>query len=305
MDSFNFTFLLSLSIIVLGYLLKAIRVLSEDHGKYLSKIILNVTLPALILRTISSIELDFSLVLAPLICILFSLIVSLLAGLLLKRYPDREKGVAWMSSLGFNIGLFAYPIMEGLFGREGLTTVAMLDFGNAFIVFGLSYFMGFRFSEKRGGRSLKLKEILLLFLRSIPFMSYMLAIVMNVANLSFPPFLGEFLDILGRANMGMVLLVLGLTLSFRFDTAHWKLIFTVIGLRYATGFVAGGLLYLFLPFSQLYRTVMLFGLLLPVGMSVIPFSVEFDYDSRISSTIANFTMIISFVWMWAFMIFLS
>jgi hypothetical protein len=48
--------------------------------------------------------------------------------------------------------------------------------------------------------------------------------------------------------------------------------------------------------------VILFGLILPVGMAVIPYSVEFEYDTRIAGTIANLTMITSFALMWFFMI---
>ena len=303
MAGFNYTFLLSLSIIAAGFVLKKAGVLSADHGKALSRIIINITLPALILKTVSSIELDFSLFMAPLICIMFSFAVAFFAGLIFKNEAPAEKGPAQMSSVGFNIGLFAYPIIQGLFGAEGLSTVAMLDVGNAFIVFGLSYLLGYLSSGAGDGRPVNAAGILKLFATSIPFMSYVAAVAMNLAGLSFPRFAGDLLDTLGRANTGMALIVLGLTLDFNFDGRHWRLIAKVVGLRYVSGLIAGTLLFLFLPFSLLYRTVILFGLLLPVGMAVIPYSVEFDYDARITGTIANITMILSFVFMWLFMLF--
>ena len=36
---------------------------------------------------------------------------------------------------GFNIGLFAYPLVEGIWGQEGIKYFGMFDMGNAFIVF--------------------------------------------------------------------------------------------------------------------------------------------------------------------------
>lgn len=300
----SYTFLLSLCVIVLGYLLKRIGILQEEQGRQLSRVVINVTLPALILGTISTIDLDFSLILAPISCFLFSLLASAVSLPVFRNEERSEKGVARMNSLGFNIGLFAYPIIEGLFGSQGLKTIAMFDFGNAFIVFGLAYFLGYSHSARSEGKPLNGGNILGLFLKSIPFMSYIVALTINLSGWTIPPFPSEVLGILGRANMGLVLIVMGLNLSFRFDRKHWSLILKVLGLRYALGLTAGLLLYFLLPFSQMYRTILLFGLMLPVPVSVIPFSVEFDFDTRISGTIANLTILISFAFMWLFMLLL-
>lgn len=273
-----------------------------EHGKALSRIIFNITLPALILQTISKIELDFSLFLAPLICFFHSLGVSVLSGFLFKNEFDKTKGISRMCSVGFNVGLFAYPIISGLFGASGLSAIAMFDFGNAFVVFGLSYFLGFMYSGNRAGQKLTFKEIFNLFSTSIPFMSYLIAIILNVTGFRISGFPSDVLEVLAQANTGMALIVLGLTFDFRFESSCWKLITRVLALRYAAGLAVGLLLYLLLPFSHLYRMVVLFGLILPAGIAVIPYSVEFDYDTKIVGTIANLTMIISFALMWFFMI---
>ncbi len=305
MNEFNYIFLKTLTIVAIGFLLKKVGVLSSEHGKSLSRIIINITLPALILQTISTIKLDFSLFLAPLICLLHSVFVSSLSGLLFKNEIHCNKGISRMCSVGFNIGLFAYPIISGLFGSSGLSIMAMLDFGNAFVVFGLSYFLGYMYSGNRAGKKLTLAELLTLFATSIPFMSYLIAIFMNLSGLRFSGFPSDVLNVLSQANTGMALIVLGLTLRFNFESSGWKLIAKVLGLRYIAGFAVGLLLYLFLPFSHLYRSVIFIGLLLPAGMAIIPYSVEFEYDANITGTIANFTMIISFVLMWLFMVLVS
>lgn len=207
-----------------------------------------------------------------------------------------------MCSVGFNVGLFAYPIISELFGASGLSAMAMFDFGNAFVVFGLCYFLGFMYSGNRSSQKLTIKEIFNLFSTSIPFMSYIIAIILNLTGFRFSGFPSDVLEILAQANTGMALVVLGLTLDFRFESSSWKLISRVLLLRYTTGLVVGLLLYLLLPFSHLYRTVVFLCLILPVAIAVIPYSVEFEYDTRIAGTIANLTMIISFALMWFFMI---
>ncbi|MBN2510363.1 MAG: AEC family transporter [Spirochaetales bacterium] len=305
MADFNYTFAVSLAIIATGFILKQAKVLSVDHGKALSRVIINVTLPALILTTVSTIDLDFSLFMAPVICGAFSLGVALISMGLFKHEAPAEQGPARMSSVGFNIGLFAYPLIQGLFGTEGLSVVAMFDVGNAFIVFGVSYLLGYLSSSARRGRPISITSAGMLFLTSIPFMSYVTAVTMNLTGLSFPPFAADVLHTLAKANTGMALVVLGLTLDVKFDKKHLSLIMKVVGLRYAAGFTAGILLYLFLPFPAVYRTVILFALLFPVGLAVIPYSAEFDYDVAITGTIANITIIASFTFMWLFMLIFS
>lgn len=302
MSGLNYIFLKTLSVVGISFLLKKAGVLSMEHGKALSRIIFNITLPALILQTISKIELDFSLFLAPLICLFHSLGVSVLSGFLFKNEFDKTKGISRMCSVGFNVGLFAYPIISGLFGASGLSAIAMFDFGNAFVVFGLSYFLGFMYSGNRAGQKLTFKEIINLFSTSIPFMSYLIAIILNLTGFRFSGFTYDVLEVLAQANTGMALVVLGLTLDFRFEPSSWKLITRVLLLRYTAGLVVGLLLYQLLPFSHLYRMVVFLGLILPVAIAVIPYSVEFEYDARIAGTIANLTMIISFALMWFFMI---
>lgn len=56
MTDVNYVFLLSLTVIIIGYLLKKLNVISEENGKSIARVVFNVTLPALILKVISSID---------------------------------------------------------------------------------------------------------------------------------------------------------------------------------------------------------------------------------------------------------
>jgi len=295
----NYTFLLSLAVIAIGYLFKMIGILNAKHGKSLATIIINVTLPALILKTLSTIALDFSLVLMPLICVAFNVVIAGLAFLLFRKRINQERGVAMLCSTGFNIGLFAYPLIEALFHQAGLKQIAMFDLGNAFIVFGLSYLLGYQYSAKNQSGKFSLKKAALLLLKSVPFMSYILAITLNLTRIAIPKPALDVLAILAQANMGMALLVLGLTLNFQFDKSHWRLILSIVGLRYACGLVVGAILLWLLPYPITYKIILLFALNLPVGLSSIPFAAELGYDECIAGTVANITIIISFVFMWS------
>ena len=67
----NLIFILSLIIIVIGYVIKKLNIITEENGKIIVKVIFNVTLPAVILKVTSTVELNIALILLPLIVLIF------------------------------------------------------------------------------------------------------------------------------------------------------------------------------------------------------------------------------------------
>ncbi len=301
----NVTFLFTMIIILTGFAAKKIGIINEDHGKAASRIIINLTLPALLFNTISRINISFSLAVLPVLCFVISMVVLAFAFFLFRNHSKSEKGIGLLCSISFNVGLFAFPIMEGLFGRKGLEMAAMFDLGNAFVLFVVAYFIGYYYSPIRSDKKITVEDSLKLFGKSVPFITYFIAIIVNLSGIIVPENVYKVLEIPARANMGMSLLVIGILLNFKFDKSQWSVILKSIFVRYAVGIVIAVPLFLFLPFSLEYRTVLFMCILLPVAMAVIPFSVEFDYDASVSGTIANFTIIISFFIMWGFMLYLN
>ena len=58
MTNVNAVFLLSLIVIVIGYLIKKINILKEEDGEIIAKLIFNLTLPAVILKVTSTIQFE-------------------------------------------------------------------------------------------------------------------------------------------------------------------------------------------------------------------------------------------------------
>ena len=98
--------------------------------------------------------------------------------------------------------------------------------------------------------------------------------------------------------MMIVLLVLGVFLEFKFEKEQWNAILKVVIVRYVFGLIIGLIFFYSLPFEHYIRVILLIGLILPIGMAPITFSVEFQYNEKLIGTIANITIIISFALMW-------
>jgi predicted permease len=296
----NLQFFISLIIIFLGYGLKKIKILKQSDGEAIGRIILNVTLPGLILNTLPNIVINAELSILPFLDLFFAGLAFGISFLFFKNLPKDQRGLRYICSMGFNIGLFAYPFIQGIYGTEGLAYIAMFDLGNAFVIFFFTYIIAAYYSPKEAHADIwKIVKKALTF---PPLLSYIAGIILNIFHVVFPNGVTVFLTILASANSPLVLVLLGLYLNFNLPKEHLKTISQVLGIRYLLGLCLGIVLYFALPLSDLFREMLLIGLLLPISMAVIPYSVDFGYDTDQVGVIVNLTNIISFGFMWLIMV---
>ena len=62
------------------------------------------------------------------------------------------------------------------------------------------------------------------------------------------------------------------------------------------------LLYTFIPEPSLIRNVLIVCVILPIGMTILPFADELNYDSRIAGVLVNISLLISFLLMWGLVV---
>jgi len=310
MADVNVIFLLSISIVAIGYIVKKLNILKESDGDTIAKIIFNITLPAVILQVTTTIQFELSLILLPLIGIVFGFLMTFIALLVFRNHPPNLKGAMIMTMIGFNVGNFFFPIVEGIWGQSGMQYIALLDAGNAFTIFIICYIMSTIYSPKNQENVVKLNVnyILKRIVRSAPILSYIIALIINFSGLVIPSFFSELLDILARANSALALLLLGVFLHLKFGKAEWISILKVLVLRYGVGLLVGLALFFLLPpstFNHLFRIIICLALILPVGLAVIPFSVENGYDQKLVAMAVNLTIIISFGLIWVLILVLN
>ncbi|GAG97273.1 unnamed protein product, partial [marine sediment metagenome] len=260
MTDVNVIFLLSISIVAIGYLVKKLNILKETDGDTIAKIIFNITLPAVILQVTTTIQFEFSLVLLPLISVVFGFFMTFLALLIFRKHPSNIKGAMIMTMIGFNVANFFFPLVEGIWGQPGMQYIALVDAGNAFTIFIICYIMSTIYSPKNQENVVKInaKYILKRVIRSAPILSYIVALIINFSGFIIPSFFAELLDIFARANSALALLLLGVFLHFKFGKDEWISIIKVLVLRYGVGLLVGLALFFLLPpsiFNHLFRII--------------------------------------------------
>jgi predicted permease len=304
LTSLNTQFGISLAIIAVGYILKRTRIVDkEGGGKALARIIFNVTLPSVILRTLTRIQMDVAMVAMPFFAFLITGIVLFLAFFIHKSEPAKKmRGQYIMMSLGFNVGNFAFPLIYGVFGDEGLKYAAMFDVGNAMVIFGLCYIIAVTYSAKEGERP-RASFIARKVATSPPLLSYIIGLVLNGVGFRFPDFFSNagdtgLIDVIAKSNTLITFLVLGIYLDFKLEKKYWKDLAKILMTRYGIGFVLGIAFLLLWPVSIMARTILLVCFILPVGMGLLVFVVQFGYDDKFAGMLSNVMNVISFGLLW-------
>ncbi|MFC4403487.1 AEC family transporter [Gracilibacillus xinjiangensis] len=296
MSGFNEQFLISIFIIAVGFLLKKTNIVKEEDGEGVARIIFNLTLPCLIIVTFNDVAFTSSLFYLILIAFFYGIVIGFIALFIFRKQSRHDSGMFSMMVPGLNIGLFAYPLVEGLWGLEGLKYFGMFDVGNAFIVFGLSYIIAGIYSDNTG--IVETRAITYKLAKSIPLQTYLVMCLFSIIGWNVPVFVMDVSSIISKANMPLSLLLLGLYLNFSFAKGYGKLITTYLITRYGIGIVLGLLCYYLLPVEEMFRFTLLVGFILPASMSVLPYSIIFGYNQRLVGTVSNITIMISFVLIW-------
>lgn len=296
MNNINSQFLMSMLIIILGYLCKRLNVVKQEDGEALARIVINITLPCLILTTFSTLKIEPSLVKLTLINMVYGISITIIGLYVFRKKKRKAKGVLLMLLPTFNVGLFAYPLVQVIWGHEGVKYFGMFDVGNSFIIFGLCYIIASYFSGE--AENVDIKEIIGKVFKSIPLGTYIIAVLINVLGLHLPKMFIDFFGSISKANMPMSLLLLGIYLSFSFDLRYLKDIASVLALRYIIGLTVGILFFILSPLDKMSKYTLLIGFILPIAAAIIPFSIEFNYDEKLIGVLSNITILISFILVW-------
>jgi malate permease and related proteins len=297
-------FIITFAIVILGFLLKKFNFLTENDGKSISKLLMHTTFPALMIISTANAKIVHAYFLIPLFAILLGIVMILIAWYFLSNYENSLRGVLMMGAGGYNTGLFGFAIIEGLFGKESLIYAVMFDIGVSVIVFGVIYSLAIYFSPvKKAG--INIKQIVKKIFSLPPVIGMTIGLIINFLSLPLPPICITFLEVLSKANRPLVLLLMGIYLSFELNKRLLIAMSKVLAIRYLLGLAVIIILYYSLPNYPNLQHVLMICTILPIGMTIIPFSIELNYDTRTAGTLLNISQILSFILMWVLALFLK
>ena len=92
-------FIIIILLIALGYLLKRINFIKSADSQVLSTLVLNVTLPSLVIVNLNSANLDLSFSILPIMMLIYGILAKVIMVVLFRKYDNHVKGSVGMLSL--------------------------------------------------------------------------------------------------------------------------------------------------------------------------------------------------------------
>ncbi|MCC9167517.1 AEC family transporter [Pontibacter harenae] len=234
------SFILLFGCLFIGLLLRRVKAFPANTPVALNQFIIYVSLPGLTLNFIPEIQLD-STVLLPVgvawICFALSALIFISLG---KIYGWSRKLIGCMvlmSGLG-NTSFVGFPVIEALYGIEGLKTAILVDQPGSFVVLStVGIAVAAYFSKGQTSASVIAQKIFTF----PPFIVFVMALVMNVLGLHFSDTFNEVFERLGSTVTPLALVSVGMLLKVERRSKHWK--FLLVGLVFQL-LVAPAVIYL-------------------------------------------------------------
>ncbi len=294
----NSVFLITFGIIAMGFIVKKYNFITEAEGKVISRFLMHTTFPALMIISTAKVKLTPNLFLIPFLCIGISSFMIFISSRIFKNISNyKTKAILLMGSGGMNVGLFGFPLIEGIWGTEALVYAVMYDIGNMVVTFGIIYSIGVYFSQKDKVK-VNVKALLKRVFSLPPVTGMFIGLTINIFKIPVPEIAFDFLTTLASANKALVLLLMGIYLSFELEKSLLKSMSKVIALRFITGLCFSFGIYCIFPEPSMMRSVLMILVILPLGMTILPFSDELGFDSRIAGTLLNISLVFSFCIIW-------
>ncbi len=228
-----------LLLILGGVILKRTEYIQPSSLADIKKLVINVSLPAILFRTFVYMELG-----ADQFYITVAVIVMLFlfygGGWLVHKLFIKDDPFLPYTTTAFSFGLLSIPLFATVFGAENLSVISILGMGHELFIWIAFYnMMKMRF----GGESVGLRDVLAIF-RSPLVLSVLLGIVFNIIGFASwveaYPLLGaidQSLVYLAGLATPLILFIIGFTLKINPD--HLGKSLQYLAIRYVIILVIG------------------------------------------------------------------
>lgn len=283
-----------ITIFIIGVVCRSTNALVIEDGRALSKLVIYITMPCLAFVSFSQAEYTTNeiLILAflglaiPMILFLISLMVSTFLSL------ERRRLAVFLSSATVaNLSFFLYPFFDIYYGKEGLVKLIMFDVGNTISAYTLAYFIVLRYSaNQRHSVFLDIHNLL----KFPPLWGVTLGIIYGLTSkkllFMLPDYLLDTVSRIGQSNSLIAMIVLGIFFNLR--VKYTRELFWAVFIRMACGMAIGSLFAWALNLEGLVKFVVILAPGMPVGLSIIVYSIQQELDSDFAISILSVSLIL-------------
>lgn len=276
-------------ILLVGVLCFKVKFISQEMNRGLSNILLMLITPVLIIH---SYQQDFSSELLEGLLISFALaiithIFAIIISMIFKKNKNMENGsIERFSSIYSNCGFMGLPLVNGIFGAEGVLYVtAYMTIFNIFIwTHGLMLMIGKQ--DKK-----QLVKVLL----SPTLVSIIVGILMFITQFKLPSVIGGSIKYLADMNTPLAMLIAGVTIAQTDIKAVFKKkgIYLVSFLKLIFVPIVLLVVFQFIPSNPIVITTAILAASCPTATTGTLFALRYNKNALYASEIFAFTTILS------------
>ncbi|MEG2832898.1 MAG: AEC family transporter [Ruthenibacterium sp.] len=284
-----------IAIIVLGFVLKRVGLFKPADAQMLSKIIMNITLPAAIMTGFANVQFSKALLMTAAFSMLVNIVLLAEGAFFSRKKSPQERGLSIINANTFNTGNFAMPLLASLVSSNAFAGICMMDMGSSLFTFGPNVV----FAQKMMGKSGKITigTLVKRLLHAPTFVVYLIMLSLSVAGLQLPPLVLDMVGMAGRANSFLAMFCIGILFDIKFPKSGYKTIARILGGRYAVCTAAALFAYFVLPVPAEIARVIVLVLFAPIANCATMMTVENGCDGTLSAVINSLSMLISMVLM--------
>jgi predicted permease len=251
---------------------------------FVSRLVLNIGAPALILSTLSQVAIDPSLFAdIAIACVLVSLTMALLGFVIPRLLGDDVR--TYLPSFVFpNVGNMGLPVCMFAFGEQGLALALIF-----FMVLSVAHFpVGILMAGGReAGGLMGIIKMPILY-------AIALAVLLMMSGAVLPGFFNNAVSLIGAMTIPLMLITLGVSL-YSLKVSGWgkALLYSLI--RILGGLSAGLLVVWWLDIEGVARSVVLIQSSMPVAVFNYLFAVRFDRQPDAVAGLVVVSTLLSFV----------
>ena len=270
-----------LLVILATFTLKKVGMFRKEDGQFLAKLMMNVTMPCVLLSAGKNIEFSPQLLIAfgLGICSNLILIACGLTSASLTRYDSKTKGIYVINCAGFNVGSFALPFVQYFFDSSVLSYLCMFDIGNAIMGLGINNTIGGAVAKT--GEKPSVQGTIKNLFSNPPFSVYLIVIFFAILHISLPEGLLTVVSIAGNANAFVTMGMIGLLLEISMPKGDAGKTFQVLLTRLIGQAIVSLLIWFLLPLPEQAKMVLILCIVTPITSVAPVFTKKMVGDSDI------------------------
>lgn len=276
----------------IGYVMERRHLLGDNANGILSKVVLNVTLPAQIITSFSmdggvldnAILFRTFLFSSAVYAVYFA--VAWVMVRLLNLSPKQRGTYQYMLIFG-NVGFMGFPVITAIFGADKLVFAVIFN-----IVFNLLVFsVGLQMIAGAGQTGFDWRKLL-----NLPLLSSVLALALFFLHIPLPQVVNSALLTLGNATTPLAMLILGCTIAampLKELFEEWR-VYLFVGVKLLVlPLLVFVLLKPLLPSDDVLGQILVVLSAMPVATNATMLSVEYGGDTKLVSQGIFFTTVLS------------